>query len=470
MPLPQFQKVAERYLPRYSAPELTPVTLGLLAGEDLSARRAAVISLIHQNDASAETRARVAGLLADASPVMREAAGEYLLWHGTEAESESLQAAARKEADLHARASMLAAAAVIRRRAKRPAAKPPSGEKKNPPPPRSFADAWLLLRAHPSDAIRAQALDVYRRREEFEPRLRYAGGDPDAKLSRERTARMLLAAEIFAFPANARSRDASRPEDVPVAASFTAPVRDYFHPGRRSFGLHTAPGGRAFGNSVHVGDDVSWLKDQTTVVAIADGVVRRVNQVWTWGFIVIVEHRLPGEDAWCCSLYAHLSPAVCVAPGDVVRKGQKIGSTGRSLCWENGGYWSHLHFGLHDGPYLSSHPIGRKIDYTLSSGEEVVGVVTARGDPCATVTVTHKGESVSFEVAQSADWICGYVSKDFWKGEHGWLDPQKFIRERLDDTERPAVERRIRELGAESKKKKEDGKSAPAPEPGKKAA
>jgi murein DD-endopeptidase MepM/ murein hydrolase activator NlpD len=212
-----------------------------------------------------------------------------------------------------------------------------------------------------------------------------------------------------------------------------APVRDYFDPKRKSYGLHTEKKARAFGNSVHVGDDVAWLLDNRTVVAIGDGAVRRVSHVQSWGYLVIVEHRLPA-DRFACSLYAHLAPSICVKPGDIVKKGQKIGSVGRSHTWENGGYWSHLHFGIHSGPYLDSHPVGRKLSYTLSNGDEVEGRIIKRGDPFATVKVTYKGESVTFEVKQEASWICGYISRGYWKsGDHGWVDPQKFIRERRSD-------------------------------------
>jgi murein DD-endopeptidase MepM/ murein hydrolase activator NlpD len=429
---PKFRKFIPAYLPRYYSPELTPLTARLLEHKDAPLRRAAVISLLQQNAVAEKLRARIAGLLGDASADVREVAGEYLLWHGTKAELAALKAATAKERDAHALASMRAATRLIDAREKRPAAAAPRKAGKKPPPqPATYVDAWLLLRTNPTAAIRRQALEAYRSREKFEPQLRYTGKSVEGKRARERNARLLLAAEIFGFRGDSRMKDAFRPKGVPAAKSFMPPVRDFFNPKRKSFGLHTGKDGKVFGNSVHVGDDMAWQADQRTVVAIADGCVRRVSHVQSWGYIVIVEHKLP-DGKFVCSLYAHLAPSICVKPGDIVKKGAKIGSVGRSHTWENGGYWSHLHFGIHEGPYLSSHPVGRKLSYTLSNGVEVEGKITKRGDPFATVKVLHKGKSVSFDVKQEADWICGYINIDYWKaGQHGWLTPQKFIRERL---------------------------------------
>ncbi len=416
---PRFRRFIPAFLPRYYSPELTPATTGLLDHKDAPLRRAAIISLVQQNAVAEKLRARVAGLLGDNSPDVREVAGEYLLWHGRKSELEALRTAAAKETDPHALASMRAAVKLIDVREKRPAAVAPGKAGKPPPEPANYADAWLLLRANPTRGIRRQALEAYRSREELEPQLRYTGQNVAGKQARERDARLRLAAEIFRFRGNSRMNDAFRPKDVPAASSFMPPVRDYLDPKRKSFGIHTGKDGKVFGNSFHVGDDVAWQADHRTVVTIADGCVRRVSHVQSWGYIVIVEHRLPGG-TFVCSLYAHLAPSICVKPGDIVKRGRKIGSVGRSHTWENGGYWSHLHFGIHSGPYLSSHPVGTTLGYTLSNGVAVKGRVVTRGDPFASVKVFHKGESVTFDVKQ-----------DYWKaGKHGWLDPQKFIRER----------------------------------------
>jgi hypothetical protein len=62
--------------PSPPATELTPATLLLLDSPDQGARRAAVIGLLHQNAATPETRARLAGLLREAMQGFAAAGGE----------------------------------------------------------------------------------------------------------------------------------------------------------------------------------------------------------------------------------------------------------------------------------------------------------------------------------------------------------------------------------------------------------
>ena len=65
--------------------------------------------------------------------------------------------------------------------------------------------------------------------------------------------------------------------------------------------------------------------------------------------------------------------------------GQRIGCTGRSNTVENGGYFSHLHFGVHRGAYAT--PVKA--------------------------------------------WVGGYISKEKWdSGAHEWLNPQEFLKAR----------------------------------------
>ena len=388
MAIPDFHKVMERYLPRYYSPELTAATLLLLDSPDQTARRAAIVGLVQQNAAAPEVRSRLAGLLGDAGADIREASAEYLLWHGTAGELPGLEKAIEVEKDAYAPAAMRAAAATIAARVlvKVSATPPADKDAGDRPVPADYREALLLLRARPDFRSRELVREVFRTKEPFEPINIYAGREPEAAFAGPRILRMRLTGRLFGFCNEGGTMDAERPATLPVAGSLMPPVRDYFDPARRSFGLEMSDDpDQTFSSSVHVGDDVAWFKDQRTVVAIGDGVVRRVSHSPSWGHIVIVEHRLPGKDSWCCSLYAHLSPAIGVSPGEAVRKGQRIGSTGRSRTWENGGYWSHLHFGIHQGAYDGGH------------------------------------------------WICGYISRDDWKGgRRGWLDPQKFIKERLE--------------------------------------
>jgi murein DD-endopeptidase MepM/ murein hydrolase activator NlpD len=436
MAIPEFHKVMERYLPRYYDPGLTPATLLLLDSADRTARRAAVVGLIQQDAAAAEARSRLSSLLDDPDAEVREAAAEYLLWHGTAGELPALEKAAGAERDAHALAAVRAAAASVAARvpAKIKADAPEDPEADDRPAPADYREALLLLRARPGARSRDLAREVLRTREPFEPINIYAGREPEAAFAGPRIQRMRLTGKLFGFSNDGGTMARERPADLPAAGTLSPPVRDYFDPARRSFGLEMSDDpDQTFSSSVHVGDDVAWFKDGRTVVAIGDGVVRKVSHSPSWGHIVIVEHRLPGKDSWCCSLYAHLSPAIGVSPGEVVRRGQRLGSTGRSRSWENGGYWSHLHFGIHGGPYLDSHPAGEAQEYTLSDGTQVAGKVVAAAERTSSVRVEHMGESVTFDVARECGWVCGYTGKaNFKAGQGGWVDPQKFIRERLE--------------------------------------
>lgn len=237
-----------------------------------------------------------------------------------------------------------------------------------------------MLRNQPSRDLRRQIARIYRSAQGFEPKRVYEGQTMDLQALAKELEGFNLLTGIFGFSVRPQSGKASREGVLPAAASFMPPVRDYFDPLRKSFGFHTDITSR-FRNAFHCGDDVAWEQDDGTVVAVADGIVRKVSHIYNWGFIVIVEHRLPGSEGYACSLYGHLAPSITVTPGELVRKGQRLGAVGRSHTWENGGYVAHLHFGIHRGPYLES------------------------------------------------GWITGYLSPEQWsQGARGWQDPQVFIR------------------------------------------
>lgn len=175
------------------------------------------------------------------------------------------------------------------------------------------------------------------------------------------------------------SREFWSKTEIPVATTWHPPIREYFDASRKSFGYCVTQDFTAFVGSVHIGDDCGWRKELRTVCAVAPGVVRSAGHVYSWGFIVVIEHKLANGDGYC-SLYAHLSPFLHVKPGDVVAAGQKIASIGRNHSVENGGYGSHCHFGIHRGPF--------------GQGE----------------------------------WVHGYISTTDWaNGADDWIDPQAFL-------------------------------------------
>ncbi|MEI6150575.1 MAG: peptidoglycan DD-metalloendopeptidase family protein [bacterium] len=377
----------EPRLPRYHFAGLTSNTVALLENSGPAVRRAGVIALIHQNATLPDVRARVAARLADDDAAVREAAAEYMVWHGTGDDVTVLRAAVASGQDPFTLAAITAAEGLIARRERQvaenagPAWNNNSTSNSAFQPPRTYAEALALVTNRAGPRCVDAAANFYRNRDAFEPMRRFNGRLPETEDVLEKLRRATLAAELFGFTRTDEMGDEERAGDVPVARDFMAPLRDFFEPESKSFGMKMGGGGGPFSDSVHVGYDVDWQRDNLTVVAVADGVVRRAVYNQTWGHIVIIEHRLP-DDSWICSLYGHLSPALTVRPGELVRKGQRVGSLGRTFTWENGGYWSHLHFGMRKGEF------------------------------------------------GAARWIAGYYPTKIWnEGKHGWVDPQVFIRE-----------------------------------------
>ncbi len=389
---PELHKTLAPYLPRYQSAELSAATLKLLDSPAAKVRRAAAAALTYQGARSEGARKRFAALLAQRDPATRELAAEYFTWHGAGEDVKALKKSAAAEKDPWALASLRAALAAIERR-------------------------------------KGKAPRPARKKEAFEPVWRYAGGKAPAKFKLEREERLDAQARRLAIPLDSMMSDFEEKFAAPVAGTLMAPVRDYFDPARASYGYYVPKEAKVFGNSVHVGDDVAFYRDGLAVVAIGSGVVRRAGCVQSWGYIVIIEHRAPGGSKFC-SLYGHLGPFVHVVPGDVVEKGQKIGALGRSYTWENGGYGAHLHFGIHRGEFLQVYPAGSEVPFTLE-GKEVKGKVVECGPTLARVEVEVGGRKLRIGLRRRPLWICGYISPAAFKaGEHGWVDPQKFIKAR----------------------------------------
>jgi hypothetical protein len=346
---PTHQTAAWPRLSHYLSPSLTEDTLPLLNTTDRNPRRGAVVGLIAQLAGGEAVRVKLRPLLNEPDADLREIAAEYFTWLGQRDDLTALREQLGRESDPHARAALLAAVTMIEARAAVWAARP----------------------------ALANELDALRQADPVEPTFIYEAGEHAQKeYFRKRALRLQ---ELLVFPAVPRPEKHGSGK-LPPADKWVAPVRDYFDPARKSFGFAVGKEYTAFSGSVHVGDDAAWNKDLRTVVAMAPGVVRSVEHVYTWGFIVIIEHAQP-DGGRLCSVYAHLTPLLHVRRGDMVAAGQKIGSVGRSHTVENGGYGAHVHLGLHRGSY---------------DGER---------------------------------WLCGYISPERWaEGKHGWVDLQAFIK------------------------------------------
>lgn len=114
---------------------------------------------------------------------------------------------------------------------------------------------------------------------------------------------------------------------------------------------------RPFRISRHLGDDLNGIGGGNSDLGdpvFAAGMGRVVYTGMPgagWGKMIIVAHRLPpGDEAGPVvqTMYAHLDK-VLVKPGQVVRRGEKIGTVGTG----EGAYLAHLHFEVRQGPYIN---------------------------------------------------------------------------------------------------------------------
>jgi murein DD-endopeptidase MepM/ murein hydrolase activator NlpD len=106
-----------------------------------------------------------------------------------------------------------------------------------------------------------------------------------------------------------------------------------------------------FGNRFHLGEDWNFVAGgdsdyASPIYSISDGVVSlTANYGGGWGKVIRIVHKLPNSQnnssLYLESLYAHLY-TIEVEPGQIVRKGEWIGSIGDA----GGKYPAHLHFEL----------------------------------------------------------------------------------------------------------------------------
>ena len=427
-----------RRLPRYYTRTLAAGTRTLIAEADADVARAGIVALIHHDDGDPAGHALVSQRLTCDEPKLREAAGEFLAWHGCREDLERLAASAAAEADPFARASQVDAISAIRRRiATRngigcgsaldlPAAMSAQA---------AYRDALERLEANSSADNYAYAHAACAKAELFEPRIFYTGATLSAEFVLTRRLRDRLMARLIAMPwCESLDPQEVAPSDAPrIAERIVAPTRSTLAGEGESYGVYTNADDRAFKSLVHVGDDVSWQEDHAAVLALADGVVRAVRCEPSWGYLVIVEHALDRRvrpalaeyaerfakaieepviglqgDIRLCSLYAHLGLFICVRPGETVSAGQKLGVIGRTLTWENGGYPAHLHLGLHLGPFVQTPRPNTKIDVNFRDKryrarwllDRESATIHYRGDPD---TVTRR-------------WECGYIARWYWDG------------------------------------------------------
>lgn len=99
----------------------------------------------------------------------------------------------------------------------------------------------------------------------------------------------------------------------------------------------------------HKGLDLAQ-KGTVGIHAAADGVVRRVGPLGTYGNIIIITHRINGKTYE--TNHAHLRSGLKVVEGQHVKQGQLIAYMGNT----GGSAGQHLHFEIHAGRWETGQP------------------------------------------------------------------------------------------------------------------
>jgi peptidoglycan hydrolase CwlO-like protein len=136
------------------------------------------------------------------------------------------------------------------------------------------------------------------------------------------------------------SSQSSAANTPPVSSGgFTRPTSGYITSG---FGSRTLSGGQDF----HYGVDIA-KSGTVPVVAVAEGVVNYAGPMGTYGNVIMITHSIGGKRY--TTVYAHLN-SISVSNATTVSKGQMIGYMGNT----GNSTGQHLHFELHDGPWIGS--------------------------------------------------------------------------------------------------------------------
>lgn len=414
-----------KYLPRYYSSALSADTMSLLqqglSNNDVTLINASIASLINQQDHHIKTRLFILTLLKHQNAAVREMSAEYFLWFGQVDETTVLQACFDHETDEYTHAALNA--------------------------------AILKIKQHPFNPHTFTQMNV----EIMEPRWAFIGEDADDVFIQHRENRLKVLGQRYHIPywLNSDINDAIEKSQALPVNQMISPLRDFIDAERTSYGKHMGTDAKGFEEMVHIADDMGWFCDHRTVVSIADGTVRLVTCAKTWGHYVVIEHEIEKNSdlemmvhqtidvssfAWgikgsiygahhglmVCSLYAHLGPNLTVMPGQLIQKGERIGTIGRSYTWENGGYDAHLHFGIHLGPYQQCFQTGSLQDVNFQ-GRKYLGRVIDSNTVTTVLTIPYG--YYWRKVHLKTEWIRGYLSKTLFDlDEHGWLEPQKLFR------------------------------------------
>jgi murein DD-endopeptidase MepM/ murein hydrolase activator NlpD len=377
---------------RYREPALVPTYLEILAkSKKWFTRTRAIYALKMTGDASVAPQIEAA--LADKDPMVREAAANALGHIGGDAAKAALEKRKPAETEPYVTATIDAAIATSQKR-------PYEG--------RSDGKVWQETLVGPTGAKRVEWAWVVKT------------GSP-----------------LFNdYEAGA--------VDLAPATKFVYPVQRY----KEDLFAGPAPRNSFGGPSGHAAEDHAWYREGCSYYAFADGVVRMVQGAGgDWGFIPVTEHKL-ADGRYLVAVYGHAAFDVNVRPGDRVTAGQRIATEGLSCAVENGGYGSHIHFGLGAGPFRRPSKVaeGDVIEFD-AGGKKVKGPVLrlvyakegkgSRGWPL-TAAICKAPDGAEHEVVfpeeelqKELTWFQAYI-----KDCRGWVNPQKWL-PALVDTNAP---------------------------------
>lgn len=189
-----------------------------------------------------------------------------------------------------------------------------------------------------------------------------------------------MAEDVAAWPVQrvaVRARVRDLPPEVPLADGFDPPVGARDGAAWAEFRRDTELADDYYFQNVikgawHPGED--WNRgygnqdEGEPIHAIAHGLVTAARSGrGTWGNIVLVEHHLPdGSRVW--SQYAHLLE-VLVNEGQVVARGQQVGTLGRGNPPPKSPWTAHLHFEIRhtDLPFDNWSPTVRDKEQVLAN-------------------------------------------------------------------------------------------------------
>lgn len=131
----------------------------------------------------------------------------------------------------------------------------------------------------------------------------------------------------------------------------------------------------------HLGEDV--CRDaEDPVYAAANGVVRFASLAQLgYGYVVIVEHRLPAGDPfgeYVCTVYGHLRQEGLITTQSV-SEGELIGYLSAKPEYNKG--IIHLHFGIRKGRYIETVIDPRRDGWYYGGSTTIFGGKSSREDP-----------------------------------------------------------------------------------------